>query len=175
VKIEQVAAADLKAFGDAIDHDVEALAGITQTPAYYLRSVPIQNVSADAIRASDAPLNARVEDHKPEIGEGAEEVLRVVGRMLPGGVEVPQTAEVWWVNRELRSLSERSDAAVKLATVLPWQAVLEIAFDATQEEINRWTTMRALEVALQPAAPAAAPSRPQLPAPQNGNGVASAA
>lgn len=175
VKIEQVAAADLKAFGDAIDHDVEALAGITQTPAYYLRSVPIQNVSADAIRASDAPLNARVEDHKPEIGEGAEEVLRVVGRMLPGGVEVPQTAEVWWVNRELRSLSERSDAAVKLATVLPWQAVLEIAFDATQEEINRWTTMRALEVALQP--PPAAPA--QLPAPQsaplNGNGLPAAA
>ncbi len=162
VKLEQIEAADLKAFGDAIDHDVEALAGITQTPAYYLRSVPIQNVSADAIRASDAPLNARVEDHKPQVGEGWEELLRVVGRMLPGAPEVPQTAELQWVNRELRSLSERSDAAVKLATVLPWQVVLEIAFDATDEEIARWTTLRALEEALRPQPPA----RPSM----NGNG-----
>ncbi len=173
VKLEQIEAADLKKFGDAIDHDVEALAGITQTPAYYLRSVPIQNVSADAIRASDAPLNARVEDHKPEVGEGAEEIMRVVGLMLPGKLEVPQTAEVLWINRELRSLSERSDAAVKLATILPWQVVAEIAFDATQEEIQRWTTMRALEQLTQPQPLAPRSAQPALnggAASGNGNG-----
>lgn len=142
-KLQQLQAADLGAFGKAIDHDVETLAGICLTPAYYLRSIPIQNVSADAIRASDAPLNARLEDHKPAIGEGWEEVLRVAGLTRSERVDLSGRAELTWVNRESRSLSERADAAVKLATVMPWQAVAEIAFDATQEEISRWETMRA--------------------------------
>lgn len=145
VKIEQIEAADLKSFGEAIDHDVETLAGITQTPAYYLRSVPIQNVSADAIRASDSPLNARVDDHKPELGEGWEELLRVAALMLPEPVEVPADAEIRWVNRENRSLSERADAATKLSTVMPWQAVAETCFDATQDQIARWEAMRAAD------------------------------
>jgi hypothetical protein len=143
VKIQELAAADLKSFGDAIDHDVEALAGITATPSYYLRAVPIQNVSADAIRASDSPLNSRVEDHKPAVGEGWEEVLRVAGVLLPEAVDVPVGAEIVWVNRESRSLAERADAAIKLATVMPWQAAVEIVFDATQQQISRWEAMRA--------------------------------
>lgn len=141
-KIVQIDAADVKSFGEAIDHDVETLAGITQTPAYYLRSVPIQNVSADAIRASDAPLNARVADHKPNLDDSWEEVLRTGGLVLADPVVVSQRAELVWVNRESRSLAERADAATKLATVMPWQAVAEIAFDATQDQISRWEAMR---------------------------------
>jgi hypothetical protein len=142
VRVTELAGADLKGFGDAIDHDIETLAGITQTPAYYLRSVPIQNVSADAIRASDAPLNARVEDHKPFIAEGWEETCRVAALM--GGLgEVSQGAEIQWVNRESRSLAERADAAVKLSSILPWQALAEYVLDASQEEIARWEQQRA--------------------------------
>jgi hypothetical protein len=142
-KLQELAAGDLKGFGDAIDHDIEALAGICQTPAYYLRSVPTHNVSTDAIRAQDASLNGRVEDHKPNIGEGWEETLRVAG--LQAGIDVPSTAEIVWINRESRSLSERADAATKLATVMPWQAVAELTLDATQEQINRWSEMRAAD------------------------------
>jgi hypothetical protein len=150
VKLEQLQAADLKSFGEAIDHDVEALAGITATPNYYLRSMPIQNVSADAIRAADSPLFGRVEDHKPSVGEGWEEVLRVAGLLLPQPVEVSNSAELFWVNKEFRSLSERADAAVKLATVMPWQAAVELVFDATQETIGRWEQMRATSALLTP-------------------------
>lgn len=153
-KLVELKAFDLKAFGDAIDHDVETLAGITMTPAYYLRSIPIQNISADAIRATDAPLNARLEDHKPAIGEDWEEVLRVMGLTAAPQIALSPRAELTWVNRESRSLSERADAAVKLATVMPWQAVAEIAFDATQEEISRWETMRASDLLLAPPPPA---------------------
>ena len=163
-KIEQIEATDLKSFGEAIDHDVETLAGITQTPAYYKRSIPIQNDSADAIRASDSPLNARVDDHKPELGEGWEEVNRVSALMLPNPVSVPADAEIRWVNRENRSLSERADAATKLSAIMPWQALAEICFEATQDQIARWEAMRAsdslntLLAAQSPSPPAPIPA-----------------
>lgn len=135
-KVEELSANDPKAIGEALALDIEALAGITQTPAYYMRSIPIQNVSADAIRASDAPLNARVEDHKPQLGEGFEEFMRTAALM--SDISLPNSAEVQWVNRESRSLAERADAAVKLATVMPWQALVEYVFDASQDQIDRW-------------------------------------
>lgn len=169
-KVTELREADLKGFGDAIDHDVETLAGITQTPSYYLRSVPIQNVSADAIRASDAPLNARVDDHKPHLAEGWEEVLRTAGRFQTSsyaGFDLSQSAGVVWASKELRSLSERADAATKLASIpnLPWQAVAEIALDATQEQISRWEAMGAGSAALNGLL------GPEPPA-VNGNGAA---
>lgn len=143
-KLQEFAAADLKSFGEAIDHDIEALAGVTQTPAYYLRSVPIQNVNADAIRASDMPLNARVEDHKPFIAEGVEEVLRVA--LLMDGKILPQSASMKWVSRESRSISEKADAATKLKDILPWQAIAADVLDYTQEEVRQIEQMRASDV-----------------------------
>ena len=141
VKLQELAATDLKAFGEALDRDVESLAGVSLTPSYYLRSIPIQNVNADAIRASDAPLNSRVEDHKPEVGEGYEEVARVAGKMLPKPVDLAPSAEIRWLNRESRSLSEKADAATKLKEILPRQVIWETVFDATQDEITRWESM----------------------------------
>ncbi len=141
VKLQEIAATDLKAFGEALDRDVESLAGVSMTPSYYLRSIPIQNVNADAIRASDAPLNSRVADHQPEMGEGYEEVARVAGKMLPKPVELAPSAEIRWLNRESRSLSEKADAATKLKEILPRQVIWEIVFDATQDEITRWESM----------------------------------
>lgn len=148
VKLEQLAAGDLKGFGDSIDRDIEQLAGLTRTPSYYMRSIPIQNVSADAIRASDAPLDGRVEEHKPNAGEGWQEVLTVAGKMI--GVEVPPKAEVLWVDRKSHSLSERADAATKLATVLSWDATAEYALDVDQETIERWRVEKAAEALLAP-------------------------
>lgn len=152
-KLTEIPAADVKGFGDAIDHDVETLAGITQTPSYYMRSVPIQNVSADAIIASDAPLNARVEDHKPDLSEGHEELFRVAGLMLPEPIEVPAGAEVFWVNREARSLAARADAAQKLKDVMPWQFIASDVFQLGQTEIARLEAMKSAEQLLLPDQP----------------------
>lgn len=143
VRLDSFQAADLKSFGEAIDHDIDMLAGVTQTPAYYLRSVPIQNVSADTIRASNIPLDARVADHQPFISEGLEEVLRVA--MVMKGQALPQSASVEWLNRESYSLSERADAATKLKDILPWQVIAGRVLDMNQEEINRVEQLRAAD------------------------------
>lgn len=160
VRIEQLQAGDLKGFGDAIDRDIEQLAGLTQTPSYFLRQVPIQNVSADAIRASDAALNGRVEEHQPNVADGWREVLTLAGRQLSKEIVVPTTAEVIWVDRQSRSLSERADAFTKLATGLPWEANAEFTLDADQETIARWQEMGLAEQLLAPPPPAK-PEQPQ--------------
>lgn len=144
-KLVEIPAADIKSFGEAIDHDVETLAGITQTPSYYLRSVPIQNVSADAIIASDSPLNARIEDHKPDLSEGHEEILRVAAWMAPERLVVSSAAQVYWVNREARSLAAKADAASKLAGTMPWQFLAEQIFQLDLDTIGRYETQRAAE------------------------------
>lgn len=144
VKLAEFKAADLKSFGDAIDHDIDMLAGVTQTPAYYLRSVPIQNVSADTIRASNIPLDARVADHQPFLSEGLEEILRL--GLLMKGQALPQSASIQWLNRESYSLSERADAATKLKDILPWQVIASRVLDMNQEEISRVEQLRASDV-----------------------------
>ena len=164
-KIAELKAADIESFGKAIDHDVETLAGITQTPGYYLRSVPIQNVSADAIIASDAPLNARVEDRKPEVAEGWEETLRVAGLMLPEPVVLPDSASVHWVNREVSSLAARADASQKLKDIFPWQFIAEKVWQLDQDEVTRYEAMRLAEQAFAAPAAGAAPVPPAVPPP----------
>ncbi|MGZ6587873.1 MAG: phage portal protein [Solirubrobacteraceae bacterium] len=162
-KLEELKAGDLKSFGEAIDRDVESLAGLTQTPFYYLHQVPIHNVSADAIRASDAPLMTRVEEHQPNIGDGWREVLALAGAQA--NLQVPANAEVVWLDRQSRSLAERADAATKLSTVLPWRATAEIALDADQETINRWAEEKLADQLLNPPPPAG--GNPELPPPPN--------
>lgn len=147
VKLEEFKAADLKSFGEAIDHDREALAGVTQTPAYYLRSVPLANVAESTIRASNIPLDARVANHQPFAAEGVEEVLRVA--LLMKGERLPQSASIQWINSESYSLSEKADAATKLKDVLPWQVICSDVLDMSQEEINRVEQMRSADALTQ--------------------------
>ncbi len=142
-RVDELTGNDPEAVSKSLALDIETLAGVTETPSYYMRSVPIQNVSADAIRAADGPLNGRVEDHKPQAGEGFEEFMRL--SISQSATPLPIDAEVQWVNREARSLSERADAAVKLKDILPWPALAEYIFDASQEQIDRWATLRSFE------------------------------
>lgn len=142
-KLQEFRAADLQSFGDALDRDVEILAGVSGTPLWYLKSVPLTNVNAETIRASNMPLDARVSDHLPFISEGAEEMLRVALRMR--GIDLPQSASLQWVNRESYSLSERADAATKLKDILPWQAIASDVLDMSQEDINRVEQLRAAD------------------------------
>lgn len=166
-KVTSLNSADIKAFGEALDRDVLTLAGVTMTPAYFLRSVPIQNVSADTIRASNTPLDARIEDHKPNLSEGYEEALRVSGLMLPQPLLLPSAAECVWIKKETWSLAERADAALKLGQAgMPWEFIGEKVLDLSQEEVERYkgaimeNQLAALLSQPDPVADASDPSAP---------------
>lgn len=52
-------------------------------------------------------------------------------------------AEVKWRDPESRSQAEQADAAVKLANILPWQALAEKVLGATPQQVAQWESQRA--------------------------------
>ena len=167
-KIEEFKAADRKNL--SIFDELAQLAYSTKTPAHYFpMGTGLSNISADMIRALEGGMHAQVDGiHKPFIGSGWEEVLRVGGLMLPDPVDVPREAELAWVDKQSRSLAEMADAAGKLKEILPNVMIAEKYLGFTQEEIGRMQSAmagsaldRLLQAAQEPA-----------PAVANGNGVA---
>lgn len=139
VKLAQYDAADRNQL--SIYDELAQLASATSTPRHYF---PVQgaiaNVSAETIRAFEGPLHAAVNgSHKPSLGEGWEDVLRLGGMMLPEKVLLSRRASLEWADHESRSLAERADAFSKLsASGLPWQASAEIALKLGQDAIRKY-------------------------------------
>ncbi len=61
----------------AVQQDIEAMASITQTPAYYFPTARLVNLSADAIKAAEAGLVCKVADRAEFIGEAWTDVMRL--------------------------------------------------------------------------------------------------
>jgi hypothetical protein len=129
----------------SIYHELDQLSSVTKTPRHYFPlKQAMANLAADAIRASEGPLHAKVRGkHKPSLGEGIEEMLRICGLQMDEPVVLSPRAAIEWADHESRSLAERADAASKLKDVLPWVAVAEKALGATQEELGRWESQMA--------------------------------
>jgi Phage portal protein, SPP1 Gp6-like len=128
-------------FGDA---RIRHLAAITRTPPNHLLG-EMANLAADAIRAARSGQIAKIRGHHRSLGQGYSEVHRLVFRILNPRVKVVPSARMDWRDPEDRSLAERADAAVKLGTVIPWQALVQYTLDATPDQIQAWTAMRAAE------------------------------
>lgn len=147
-RLAEFAAADIERFGRAMDRDVETLAGLSMTPSYFMRSMPIQNVAADAVRAADVPLITRVTDHQPFVDDGHEETLRTA--LAFQNVVLPDDAQAQWGDVERYSLAERADAFQKMTggAAVPWQIGAELAMGASAEQVERWETMGATNALL---------------------------
>jgi len=156
-KIVQYEAADRKNL--SVLAELDQLSTITKTPRHYFpMEGGMSNLAADAIRASEGSLHAKVTGHKASLGEGWEDVHRLAGRMAKEPYELSPRAELTWKDHESRSLAERADAASKLKDVVPWQVVAEMALNATQEEIARWTAERGADSLTKLVAEAQTPS-----------------
>lgn len=140
-KLVQLPEASLQNYNAVIEMHIKHLAAITKTPAHYLLGEMV-NLSADAIRAGEAGLVSKIRRHHRSIGEGWEEVIRTA-QMVRDPSFVDSSIEVRWADPESRSLAERADAAIKLSTILPWQALAERVLGATPIEISKWSEMRA--------------------------------
>jgi hypothetical protein len=144
-KLMQFDAADRKLL--SVLDELDQLATITKTPRHYFpMSSGMSNLSADAIRASEGGLAAKVVAHKGSLGEGWEEVLRVSGLALPDPVYLSPRASLVWQDHEARSMAERADAAIKLKDILPREVIWTRMLNATQEDAALWSTMMAGDV-----------------------------
>lgn len=136
-KLDQFSAADRRNL--AVFAELDQLAVVTHTPRHYFPlEQGMHSISADAIRASEGGMHAKVTGHKASLGEGWEEVLRLAGRMSDDPIILPPGAKIKWKDHESRSMAERADAAVKVASLgLPWQFVAERWLNMTPDEIAR--------------------------------------
>jgi hypothetical protein len=90
---------------------------MTKTPLYYL-AANYSNISADAIRAQEAGLVKKIEEHQAVFGEAWEEVIRLALKVKGDPRASDQASEVTWVPADSHSLAESTDAVVKLASVV---------------------------------------------------------
>lgn len=129
--------------------ELTELAAATSTPRHYLpMEGGIANVSEPTIRAFEGGMHATVNgSHKPTLGEGVEETLRLMGMALERPVMLSPRASTQWADHESRSLGERADAALKLSQAgLPWQGVAELGLGLAQDQINRFESMQSAGV-----------------------------
>jgi hypothetical protein len=136
-KIFEYQAADRKNL--SVLAELDQLSSITKTPRHYFPlDNGMSNLSADAIRASEGGLHAKVTKYKHHLGEGWEEVLRLLGFMSDEGLILSPRAELGWINHESRSLAEAADAATKWASVgIPVPLIAEKCLNFSQEEVAK--------------------------------------
>lgn len=150
----------LAGYLSAVEQDIQSMAAITQTPPYYLQGQMV-NLSADAIKAAEAGLVAKVGRRALHIGESWETVMRLALALVgdPGAADVG--GEVIWRDFETRSQAQLADALTKLATIGVPQEVLWRRLGATPQEVEAW---KQLNAAQPPPTPQPAPA-PTAPAP----------
>ena len=154
VKFGEFQQADLTGLLRAVDDDIRAVALITRTPPHYLPGSSISNISAEALTALEAALEARVAERKMLWGESWEAAMRVGGAMV--GREIDDEAEVIWADLELRSDAQRVDAATKLASIgVPLEFLLE-RLSLSPQEIERIMAAAEKQAAKEAKAQAAA-------------------
>jgi hypothetical protein len=110
-KVDQLEPADISPLMSLLDADVTRFGAVTKTPLYYVAG-GLVNVSADAIRAAEAGLIAKVRRRQLSFGEAWEEAFRL--GMLSIGETPPPDLEVVWSDPASRSLAEMADASLKL-------------------------------------------------------------
>lgn len=154
VKFGEFQQADLTGLLRAVDDDIRAVALITRTPPHYLPGSSISNISAEALTALEAALEARVAERKMLWGESWETAMRIGGAMV--GRVIDDSAEVIWADLELRSDAQRVDAATKLSSIgVPLEFLLE-RLSLSPQEIERILAAAAKQAAAEAKAQAAA-------------------
>lgn len=143
--------ADLTAILRAVESDVAHIGCITRTPPHYLVG-QIVNASAEALGAAETGLTSKLTERALEYGAAWEHVYRLAGKII--GEDVPENAEVIWVDPQFRTLTEKAAASVQLvATGVPWRTRMTM-LDFTPQEIDRMdverTQERMLEASLAP-------------------------
>lgn len=131
---------DMTPYIKAEEWQARNLAVISQsTPSQFVGQV--ENLSADAIAALNAPHRGKVSRHKTNLGEQAERLFRLIGHYQ--GREIDHSSQVLWRDSESRSLSQLADALGKLTQSLKippdqfWPLVAQ-ALGRPQQDVEAW-------------------------------------
>lgn len=113
----------------SIEQKVSHIAVTTRTPKHYLLPEG-QEPSGDAIKSAEAGLVKKVQARQLTFGEGIEEALRLA-RRFEGKGDTPADSEVVWVDPQIRTEAEVTDATLKKfqGRLITWQqACLDMGY-----------------------------------------------
>jgi hypothetical protein len=159
---------DLTPVRMAIRDDVEHLAAVSRMPVGYLQP---DNESATGVQYKREGLVFTAEDRCKQAGESWEQVMSIAFEVAGDEARASRAdMEIIWRSVERATLTERASAASQAqAAGLPWRAAMEMFFDASQQEIDRWEAQRAAEslqqAALMQLAAPVVPVEPTKPPP----------
>lgn len=112
-KFGQLAGGDLSGYRTAVDIILGQAMAVSALPSHYVGVTSSNPASADALRASEAALVARVEARSAAFGPSWERVADLTAAVASGGA-VQSRARVTWSDPATRSVAQQADAVVKL-------------------------------------------------------------
>lgn len=144
-KFGQLAAADLGHYESAVRVLLGQIMAVSALPAHYVGVFTDNPASADALRASEASLTARVEARQATFGRSWEDVARLAVAVRDGTDPASVDVRVRWADAATRSVAQEADAVVKLfgAGLLPATYALKRLGYATDEIAEIRTARRA--------------------------------
>lgn len=113
-KFGQFAAADLAAYQTATQMILRQLAALSGIPPYAVGLDSEQAASADAIRASESALVAKVEQRQRDFGPSWARVFRLMAAITYKKNFADTAAEISWGDPASKSVAQEADSAVKL-------------------------------------------------------------
>jgi hypothetical protein len=113
-KFYQLDAGDLKGFTDAVNVIVQQILAVTALSPSYLGVLTSQPPSADALRASESSLTARVEQKQKLFGKAWEKTMQLAIAVETGRDPRSVDAKPVWRPADQSSDSQAADAVVKL-------------------------------------------------------------
>jgi hypothetical protein len=113
--------ASLDSYQKGVSVLVSQLQAVAALPSHYLGVLTQAPPSADALRASEAALVARVEEKQLSFGKGLQRMMRTAIAIEQGVDPSNVDVQVQWAPADTSSVAQESDAAVKLfsAGLLP--------------------------------------------------------
>lgn len=144
-KFGQLPAADLAAYESGIRVLQAQISAVSGLAPHYLGVHGDQPASADALRASEAALVAKVEARQQTFGRAWEAVARLMLAVRTGRRPETVTVAVQWADAATRSIAQEADAVVKLFTagLIPQAYALQ-RLGYSDDEIRTITTTPAI-------------------------------
>ncbi|MFC0041016.1 phage portal protein [Actinomadura rayongensis] len=139
-KFGEFSESNLANYVTVLESLVRQLSAISAVPAHYLLGEMV-NLSAEALKAAEAGLSAKVRHKQLSLGESWADVMELV-RLAGGRVA---TVEPHWADTEARSEAQLVDALSKLGAPpigVPQEALWE-RYGASPTLIKRWQDMQA--------------------------------
>lgn len=157
-KFGEFSESDLSNYIKAIEYKVGALAARSKTPAHYV-ATSINNISADAIRALESGLVAKVERHQRAFSDPFEDVMRLALSVRGDeGAAKDFTAEILWADPRTHTDGQLADSLVKKKSIGYTDEILQSMDGASPQLIAENRAIKRREALLsQVMAPAAPP------------------